>query len=74
MRASWIRQAECAKPHMQPQWWDIVGNHLSKENRHAISICGRCPVRDQCWEEVQSHPSWHKGIIRAGRPQLTRGY
>jgi WhiB family redox-sensing transcriptional regulator len=31
-----------------PEWWWPAGAELSKENRRAIAICDRCPVRATC--------------------------
>ena len=52
-RFDWQKQAACANPDYDPEWWFLppctAGGHT------AINICTReCPVRDQCAQYRQT--------------------
>lgn len=58
----WMDRAACVG--CPPEWWELTGESvLTEDNQIAVSICGGCPVRDECWQARGGE----RGVIIAGR-------
>lgn len=51
----WMQKAEC-KNHNPQMWWP---SKSEAPNPVAISICNRCPVKDECLEYAVQDPECH---------------
>lgn len=63
----WLAIAAC-RGH-DPEMWAITGQGLTVDNRAAIAICRRCPVKNDC--AAATHPA-DEGVIRAAVPIRSR--
>jgi Transcription factor WhiB. len=83
----WLQYAQC-KPDDAPLF-DVFGHKgvgeqtLTEQNQQAVNICRRCPVRAECLQDAQDHPTdwWfilggevvHRGQVIPSRPAKSRG-
>ena len=54
--ADWTNRANCTDPSINPDWFFPISEHdTSLEQRAALSICQKCPVKIECLNYALEH-------------------
>lgn len=60
----WVTRASCRTA--DPRIFDVIGRHLSVENRAAMALCRNCPVRTDCRDDFLNSGRTPLGLIAGG--------
>jgi Transcription factor WhiB. len=61
------REGKAACRNFDPEMWQLFSKKLTAENRFALQVCARCPVKEWCLQVAESDPKAYAGEIWGGK-------